>query len=61
MNIKNVIKVEKEAIEVLKRVKAVKEKYKTDKDYMFFGCKETASLKRKSMDLTRTLSELRNN
>ena len=37
----------------------VMEKNKTDRDTFFTGCKETGQLRRTSMDLTRSLAELR--
>lgn len=58
MDLRKVNKVEKEAKEILARCDAVKERAKED-HMCFYGCKETSSLKRQSLELSRALSELR--
>ena len=58
MDIKNLEKAMGEAERFLDTAQAVKEKVAKDK-YAFFGCKETASCKRASMDLTRALVAIR--
>lgn len=58
MNLSSITKAEKEAKEFLVRVKAVKDRAKDDKN-CFYGCKETGALKRKSLDLSVSLSDMR--
>jgi len=62
MNIKTVRNAVAEAERFLERAKEVEKKVKEYPDcdgYIFFVCKETAALKRASMDLSRALTELR--
>lgn len=58
MNLKKVELAEREAKRFLEKVKELKKRAKID-IYAFHGCKETGSVKRSSMDLSRSLSELR--
>ena len=51
----------KEAKEFIERAKAVLERRKIEGKAVYFGCKETGALRRKSMDLTRALARLRKN
>lgn len=48
--------VEKETSELLDRINNV---WRQHRDKITYGCKETAALKRKSMDLSRALTEMR--
>ena len=50
--------VEREAKRFLERVYQARERIKTD-SFARYGCKETAAVKRASMDLSRALTELR--
>lgn len=66
MKIANILEVEKDCIELLKRIEELKQS--ESNGYRFkeeiqttYTSKETASVKRKSMDLTRSLSKMRNN
>jgi len=47
-----------EAKRFLKRAHTLKKKAGEDR-YTFFGCKETGAVKRSSMDLSRSLADLR--
>lgn len=47
-----------EAKRFIKKAEIAKKKMKEDR-YAVFGCKETGAAKRASMDLTRSLAELR--
>lgn len=58
MNLTHIAKVEKEISEFLVRAKDVRERAKDD-EHCFFGCKETAALKRQSMELSESLIVLR--
>ena len=58
MNIEAVNEVEASAILLLKRIEDVKERLDGD-NYYLAGCKETAALKRQSMELTRALVGIR--
>ena len=58
MDMKNLEKAMREAERFLATAKEVKAKAANDK-YAFYGCKETASCKRASMDLTRSLVAIR--
>jgi RNase P subunit RPR2 len=59
MKIKDILKAEKECLRFLDKLKEVKVRMKDDK-YTLYGCKETGALKRSSLDLTRSLSVMRN-
>lgn len=59
MKIKDILTAEKECLRFLDRLRKVKTRLKDDK-YTLYGCKETGALKRSSLDLTRSLSEMRN-
>jgi hypothetical protein len=66
MKAENILEAEQEAKRFLKRIQEVKklqpEPFKKDcKRPWFDTSKETGALKRSSMDLTRSLSKLRNN
>ena len=68
MKIANIIEAEKEAKRFLKRLKEVKESEANQRKFNMisksettYTSKETAALRRSSMDLTRSLSEMRNN
>ena len=53
---------EKEAMRFLEKVKAYKESdcyYKNNDGYSFYQSKDRAAVKRSSMDLTRSLAEIR--
>ncbi len=58
MDMHKVSKVEVEARRLLERVKQVKERSK-EGNFIFYGCRETASLRRQSMELTNALADLR--
>ena len=58
MNLNKILKAEKEAKEFLKRAKTAKELAQHD-SFFFYGCKESAALKRQSMELSSALTELR--
>ena len=58
MDICAIDKAMKEAERFLDRAEAVRQKVMKDK-YAFMGCKETAACKRASMDLSRSLAEIR--
>ncbi len=58
MNLDKILSAEKEAKLFLERSKKAREAAQNDK-FFFFGCKESASLKRQSMELTNALVELR--
>ena len=67
MKIKNILEAEQEAKRFLKKLNDVRksetnqEKFKMiSKSESTWGSKETGSLKRSSMDLTRSLSKMRN-
>jgi len=47
------------AEEFLRRLRATKERYGTDRLAKISGCKEAAALRRISLDLTRALADLR--
>ena len=68
MKIENILEAEAEAVRFLKRIKDVKESMINQKKFNMisksettYSSKETAALKRSSMDLTRSLSKMRNN
>ena len=65
MIIRNIKEAEFEAKRFLKRVEEFKkeysDEYKNKKEYWHYGSKESGALKRASMDLTRSLSKMRNN
>ena len=48
-----------EAERFLKKASLLKEVIVKDANWDFFGCKESAAVKRSSMDLTRVLADLR--
>ena len=58
MNPMTVKTARKEAKELIALCNDVLVRHEAD-SFTFYGCKETASLKRKSMELTRALAELR--
>ena len=58
MKLENINQAMEEASRFILKAKAVKVKELEDK-LCFYGCKETAALRRASMDLTRALSKLR--
>lgn len=58
MNIEKIDEAEAEAKRFLKKIRALKIRAKTD-SRVFFGCAETAAVRRSSMDLSRSLSKLR--
>lgn len=58
MNIEKIIQAEKEARLFLERAKLVRDKT-ANYSHVFFGSKETASLRRQSMELSNALVELR--
>ena len=59
MDIKKVHELQKEIERIQDRINAVKDKYNYYENMVEYGCKETAALKRSSMDLSRILTELR--
>lgn len=61
MNIDKVLKCQVLAKQFLSRASDVRNRYRSDQETEanFFGTKETAALRRASMDLTRALAELR--
>ena len=58
MTIQDIKDVELELKRFSKKLKEVKERYKTDRNYMFFGCKETGAIKRAAIDLKNELTKL---
>lgn len=58
MNINTVIEAEKQAKEFLRRAKTLKDRAKDDK-FAWYGCKESGSVKRQSLELSNALIELR--
>ena len=58
MNFKKIVAAEKEAKEFLKRCAALRVKMQND-DTAKYGCKETASVRRQSMELTHALVDVR--
>jgi len=58
VNIKTILAAEKEALEFLERVKNAKTREQKNK-YFFFGCGESAALRRQSLELSAALVELR--
>lgn len=58
MNLAKILKAEKEAKKFLKRAKIARGRAHGDK-YFFYGCRESAALKRQSMELSSALVELR--
>ncbi len=70
MKIENILEVEQEIKRFLKRLKDLKESdmnedrfnlfKKNSEQKLTYSCKETGALKRASMDLTRSLSKMRN-
>lgn len=58
----NIIEAEKEAIRFLKRVDEYRNSEAFDKkdSYCFYSSPERAALRRSSMDLTKSLSKMRN-
>jgi len=58
VNLDKILDAEKEAKLFLEKSKIAKKRAQNDK-YFFFGCKESASLKRQSMELSNALIELR--
>lgn len=57
ITLEKINKVEKELKRFIERMRACKQRLKEDPNLV--GCKETATLKRASMDLSRVLVELR--
>jgi hypothetical protein len=70
MKIENILEVEQEIKRFLKRLRDLKESEinddrfnlfeKTSQPQLTYTCKESGALKRSSMDLTRSLSKMRN-
>jgi hypothetical protein len=70
MKIENILEVEQEIKRFLKRLKDLKESdmnedrfnlfKKNSQSQLTYTCKESGALKRSSMDLTRSLSKMRN-
>lgn len=58
MNLEKIFAAEEEAKRFLAKAKAARERAQND-EFFFFGCKESASLKRQSMELSNALVELR--
>ena len=58
MNLQTILAVEKEAKSFLEKAKIARDRAEKD-NYFFFGCRESASLKRQSMELTNALVALR--
>ena len=58
MNLQTILVAEEEAKQFLAKAKKARERAQNDK-YFFFGCKESASLRRQSMELSQALVELR--
>lgn len=59
MNYNKILDVEIEMERVLKKIKEVKIRFASQGGSIFYGCAETAALKRASMDLSRALTKLR--
>ncbi len=58
MNLEKLLEAKSEAERFLKKVEKLEERANTD-TYAFWGCKESGDVRRSSMDLSRSLSELR--
>lgn len=58
MNMETILQAETEIKKFIKRSKAVKIRASGDK-FCFFGCKETAGLRRQSLELSNVLVNLR--
>ena len=59
MNTEKILDVEIEMERVSKKIKDVKIRFASQGNSTFYGCAETAALKRASMDLSRALTKLR--
>lgn len=59
MNLEKLIKAKKEALRFLGKVEDLENKYSGEGTKYLCGSKETGSVKRSSMDLTRSLADLR--
>lgn len=59
MTLNTIIAAEVEAKKFLEKVKIVRQRAKDDKYLFIVGCKESADMRRKSMDLTRALANMR--
>lgn len=59
MKREEILKAESEAIRFLRTVGDLKERLDDDR-YALYGCRESASVKRASMDLTNALADMRN-
>jgi len=59
MNLKKLELAMYEAKRFLDKAKLAKERMKGDESYYWMGSKETSAVKRASLDLTRSLAELR--
>ncbi len=59
MNIENINEVELELKRFQKKLKDLKIRIKED-IYTLYGCREAAAIRRSSLDLTRSLSKMRN-
>jgi len=55
----NILEVEDEIERFMDKLNILKKRIESDKSALKWGCKETASLKRASMDLSQALIELR--
>ena len=64
MKLQNIKEAKKEAIRFLDRMDSLEKRIKEESENNWFrledGCKETGALKRSSLDLTRSLSKMRN-
>ena len=59
MNLEKLIEAETEARKFLKKCKIARERARGDDYFFMTGCRESASLKRQSMELTNALADLR--
>lgn len=59
MDIFKIDKAEEEAVKFIEKIALLRKEHEIRGDGIFYGCKETASIKRQSMELTRSLADLR--
>jgi len=59
MTLKKIIEAEKEAIKFLEKTGIAKQAVRENDMFFITGCKESASLRRQSMELTNALADLR--
>ncbi len=57
MDIKDILAVEKEVERFVEKLKAAKDKQRTD-PHFFYGCKESGALKRSALDLKVELTRI---